>query len=121
MQIIYFQFKEFHVYFMILQSIGFKFFGKIMKGSCVLCCSSCINFNPTSHLNKNVSFLHLLSATSTIPKPKTNFKMNDGPSNIFIYNFFFIFIHLHIKRFSFVNSCMTNLAEQIEFFRDQKL
>ena len=29
---------------------GFRFFAKIMKGSCVLCCSSCVSFNPTSHL-----------------------------------------------------------------------
>ena len=49
-QIIYFQFKDFHVPFMTLQSIGFKLFAKIMKVSCVFCCSSCINFNPTSHL-----------------------------------------------------------------------
>ena len=31
MQIIYFQFKEFYVPSMTLQSIGFKFFAKIMK------------------------------------------------------------------------------------------
>ena len=47
--------KLFSVYvpFMTLQSIGFEFFVKIMKGSCVFCCSSCISFNPTSHLNSN--------------------------------------------------------------------
>ena len=50
MQIIYFLFKEFYVPLMTLQSIGFKFFAKIMKGSCVFCCSSCISFNSTSHL-----------------------------------------------------------------------
>ena len=36
---------------MTLQSIGFKFFAKIMKGSCVFCCLSCISFNLPSHLN----------------------------------------------------------------------
>ena len=51
MQIIYFEFKDFYVSFMTLQSIGFKFFAKMMKGSCVFYCSSCISFNPTSHLN----------------------------------------------------------------------
>ena len=25
-----------------------------MKGGCVFCCSSCINFNPTSHLNASL-------------------------------------------------------------------
>ena len=50
-QIIYFQFKEFYVPFMTLQSTGFKFFAKIMTGSCIFCCSSCISFNPASHLN----------------------------------------------------------------------
>ena len=49
-EIICFQFKEFYEPFMTLQSIGFKFFAKIMKGSCVFCGSSCISFNPTSHL-----------------------------------------------------------------------
>ena len=44
-EIIYFQFKEFYVLFITLQSIGLKFFAKIMKGSCVFCCSSCIIFN----------------------------------------------------------------------------
>ena len=55
--IIYFQFREFYVPFMTLQSIGFKFFAKVIKGSCVFCCSSCISFNPTSHLNKLLSEL----------------------------------------------------------------
>ena len=50
-QTIYFQFKEFYVPFMTPQSIGFKIFAKIMKGSCVFCFSNCISFNPTSHLN----------------------------------------------------------------------
>ena len=31
----YFQFKEFYVPFIALQSIGFKFFAEIMTGSCV--------------------------------------------------------------------------------------
>ena len=35
MQIIYFQVKDFYVPFVTLQSIGFIFFAKIMKGSCV--------------------------------------------------------------------------------------
>ena len=34
-QIIYFKFKDFHVPFMSMQSIGFKFFAKIMRESCV--------------------------------------------------------------------------------------
>ena len=42
---------------MTLQSIGFKFFAKVIKGSCVFCCSSCISFNPTNHLNKLLSEL----------------------------------------------------------------
>ena len=37
---------------MTLQSTGFKFFAKIMRGSCVFCCSSCITFNPRSKLNE---------------------------------------------------------------------
>ena len=45
----YFQFKDFHVPSMTLQSIAFKFFAKIIRGSCVFCCSSCINFNLTSY------------------------------------------------------------------------
>ena len=49
-QIIYFKFKDFYVPFIALQSIGFRFFAKIMRGSCVFCCSSCISFNLTSYL-----------------------------------------------------------------------
>ena len=49
-QIIYFQFQDFYAPLMTLQSIYFKFFAKTMRGSCVFCCSSCTNFNPTSHL-----------------------------------------------------------------------
>ena len=45
------QFKNFYVPFVTMQSIGFTFFTKITKGSCIFCCSSCISFNPTSHLN----------------------------------------------------------------------
>ena len=48
-----FPFKDFYVVFMTLQSIGFKCFAKIMKGSCVFCCSSCVSFIPTSHLKGN--------------------------------------------------------------------
>ena len=33
------------------QRIGFKSFAKILRRSCVFCCSDCIRFNPTSHLN----------------------------------------------------------------------
>ena len=51
-QIIYFQFKDLHVPFKTLQSISFKFFAKTIRGSCVFCCSSCIRFNPTSHLKQ---------------------------------------------------------------------
>ena len=51
MLIIYFQFKDFHEPFMTLQGIGFKIFAKILKRSRVFCCSICISFNPTSHLN----------------------------------------------------------------------
>ena len=36
---------------MTLQSTGFKFFAKIMWESCVFCCSSCISFSPTNHLD----------------------------------------------------------------------
>ena len=49
-QIIYFQVKDFDVPFMTLQRIALKFCAKIMKRSCVFCCSSCISFNPTNHL-----------------------------------------------------------------------
>ena len=41
--------RNFHVAFMTLQGIGFKFFNKIMR-SFVFCYSSCIIFNPTNHL-----------------------------------------------------------------------
>ena len=41
---------KFYVPFMTLQSIGFKFYTKVKKGSCVFCCSSSISFNPNSHL-----------------------------------------------------------------------
>ena len=36
-----------------LQSIGFKFLAKIMRGSCAFCCSSCIRFY-TTNFNKIV-------------------------------------------------------------------
>ena len=49
-QIIYFQFQDFYEPLMTLQSIYFKLFVKTMRGSCVFCCSSCTNFNPTSNL-----------------------------------------------------------------------
>ena len=39
---------------MILQSTGVDFFAKIIKGSYVFCCPSCISFNPTSYLNPNL-------------------------------------------------------------------
>ena len=38
---------------MTLRSIYFKIFAKILRKSCVFCCSSCISFNPTSYLNVN--------------------------------------------------------------------
>ena len=53
----YFQFKNFHVPFVILQSTGFTFFAKTMRGSCVFCCLSCISFNLTSHLKNALSCL----------------------------------------------------------------
>ena len=56
-----FQFTEFYVFFMTLQSIGFKFFAKIMKGSCVFCCSSCVSFNPTSHLDIRMNCLEIIN------------------------------------------------------------
>ena len=37
-----------------IESISFKFFAKIMKRS-IFCYSSCISFNPTSHLK--ITFL----------------------------------------------------------------
>ena len=45
---------------MVLQSIGLKFFGKIIRESC-FCCSRCISFNPTSHLNSFFSYREILS------------------------------------------------------------
>ena len=56
----YFQFKDFYVRFMTLQSIVFKLFAKIMKQSCVFCCSSCISLEPTSHLKTDISSLPIL-------------------------------------------------------------
>ena len=41
---------------MTLVSIGFKCFAKIMKGSFVFYCSSCISFNPTSHLKEKLEY-----------------------------------------------------------------
>ena len=38
------------------QSIGLKFFAKMMRGSCASYCASGISFNPTSHLNFSDSF-----------------------------------------------------------------
>ena len=64
-QIIYFRFKELYVLFMTLQSIGFNFFVK-MEGSCVFCCSSCINFNSASHLKEKITLntQHFLNEVS---------------------------------------------------------
>ena len=61
---IYFQFKDFDVPFITLQSIGLKCFAKVMKGSCVFYCSSCISFNPTSHLKDKKLRLFLSSNTA---------------------------------------------------------
>ena len=36
--------------------LGLTFFAKIVTGSCVFCCSSCISFIPTSHFNPTNSF-----------------------------------------------------------------
>ena len=46
---VYFQFKDFYVNF--YDPAEYWFFAKIMRGSCGFCCSSCISFKPTSHLN----------------------------------------------------------------------
>ena len=51
MQIIYLQFQLYHIPFMLLKSTGFKRFVKIMRGSYVFRCSSCISIKPTTHLN----------------------------------------------------------------------
>ena len=87
-QIIYFQFKEFSIPFIALQSIGFKFFAKIMTGSCVFCCSNCISFNPTSHLNK-LSLSASLCEMSRLP-----FLMQKVPTASLICN-------LHIEHHIF--------------------
>ena len=42
---------------MTLQRIGFKFFAKLMRGSCVFCCLSCISLNPKSHLKNYYMFI----------------------------------------------------------------
>ena len=42
---------------MTLQRIGFKFFAKLKRGSCVFCCLSCISLNPKSHLNNYFMFI----------------------------------------------------------------
>ena len=76
-RIIYFQIKDFHVPFSTLQSITLKYFAKIMRESCFFCCSSCISFNPTSHLKmksmlllntKNLVFLNTKNAFFPIQK-----------------------------------------------------
>ena len=46
----HFQFKDFYISFMTLQGIGFKFFAKIMKGSCIFCSSSCISTQRTTSM-----------------------------------------------------------------------
>ena len=46
----YFQFKDFYVPFMTLQGIGFKCFAKIITGSCIFCCSSCISTQRTTSM-----------------------------------------------------------------------
>ena len=61
----HFQFKDFHVHFMTLQSAGFKFFAEIMRGSCVFCCSSCISFNTRSHLK--CYLINLINWLKNIP------------------------------------------------------
>ena len=68
-QIIYFQFKEFYVPFMTLQSIGFNFFAKIMKGSCVFGCSTLISFNSTSHF-KTYFYLWSVCTDKLISTPE---------------------------------------------------
>ena len=42
---------------MTLQRIVFKFFAKLMRGSCVFCCLSHISLNPKSHLNNYFMFI----------------------------------------------------------------
>ena len=59
---------------MTLQSIGFKFFAKIMKGSCVFCCSNCISFNHTSHLKTNRNSKILVTLCPVMPPVKPNKK-----------------------------------------------
>ena len=51
---------------MTLQSIGFKFFSKIMKGSCV----SCISFNPTSLLKQEL--LNSLQKNDNVEEQELN-------------------------------------------------
>ena len=45
-----------------MQSIDFNFFGKTFGGNYVFCCSSHINFSPTSHL-KHLAYLQLKTMT----------------------------------------------------------
>ena len=75
-QIIFFQFKDFHIPFMTLQSIGLKFLTKIMRGSCVFCCSSYISFNPTSHFEVKNSF-YLVKSKKNKLKKKPSIKIKD--------------------------------------------
>ena len=84
-QIIYFQFRDFHVPFTTLQSISFKFFAKIIRGSCVFCYSSCISFNPTNHFNCNFGWLlYILVNSSHDPRKNTLWRQQSDFSPISI-------------------------------------
>ena len=56
---------------MTLQSIGFKFFAKIMKGSCV----SCSSFNPISHLKQEL--LNSLQENDNVEEQELNETANN--------------------------------------------
>ena len=94
-QIISFKFKDFHVHFMTLQSIGFKFFAKIMRESCLFCCSSCISFNPKYHLNLfiliYINFVFLLFCKHFV-ESLLGYPMLIGCKNRSFYYLFYIHI-----------------------------
>ena len=80
---------------MALQSIGFKFFTKIMKGSCVFCCSSCISFSPTSHLN---SITGISEKRDPGPYEDSKFFDNPGKTQEFINYIKFLEFLSHVTK-----------------------
>ena len=74
---------------------------KIMKGSCIFCCSSYVSFHPTNHLKKNllrdikakyiICIRHFLKNIQNIHWTCLNAQLN---YKLWIY---FLFLHVRIK------------------------